>query len=602
MDNKYVLDTSVVIEKVASKLIKEGKLKGKILIPKAVLAELENQANKGQETGLLGLEELQDLQKLKKEDIEIEFVGERPNLYQIRYAKAGGEIDSLIRDLAYNENAVLVTADFIQAESAKAIGVEVKFVELKRLVKALKLESYFDEHTMSVHIKEDCDVKAKKGFPGNWDLVVVANKLKSEDVRNIAKEIVEATRADPKSFVEISRKGSTIVQYKNYRIVIVRPPVSDGWEITAVRPIKKLTLGDYNLPEEILDRIKTKVNGLIIAGATGSGKSTLAAAIGEYYNFAKKMTKTVESPRDLVLSDDITQYSKNFTSSQEIHDILFLSRPDAIIFDEMRDTPDFKLFVDLRLGGSMVIGVLHAANAIDAVQRFIGRIDTGIIPSVLDTIIFMDKGNLAKVLILKITVKVPTGMTEADLARPVVEVLDFITKKLEYEIYSYGEQTVIVPVSPSAGKETPMHKLATKQIEAEMQRYSDNVKVEMQNSNKATVYVNSEDIARIIGKQGSNIEKIESKLGIGLDIKEFGEQEQPEAEGEEVNYTLDQSNKYMIFLTNIKNKNLDFYVGNEYLFSATSSKEGDIKIHKQSKLGKTLKDAVERKKLRILMI
>ncbi len=602
MDNKYVLDTSVVIEKVASKLIKEGKLKGKILIPKAVLAELENQANKGQETGLLGLEELQDLQKLKKEDVEIEFVGERPNLYQIKYAKAGGEIDSLIRDLAYNENAVLITADFIQAESAKAIGVEVKFVELKRLVKALKLESFFDDTTMSVHIKEDCDVKAKKGFPGNWELVTVANKLKSEAVRDIAKEIVEATRADPKSFVEISRKGSTIVQYKNYRIVIVRPPVSDGWEITAVRPIKKLTLEDYNLPEEILDRIKTKVNGLIIAGATGSGKSTLAAAIGEYYNFAKKITKTVESPRDLVLSDDITQYSKNFTSSQEIHDILFLSRPDAIIFDEMRDTPDFKLFVDLRLGGSMVIGVLHAANAIDAVQRFIGRIDTGIIPSVLDTIIFMDKGNLAKVLILKITVKVPTGMTEADLSRPVVEVLDFLTKKLEYEIYSYGEQTVIVPVSLTAGKETPMHKLATKQIETEMQRYSDNVKVEMQNSNKATIYVNSDDIARIIGKQGSNIDKIEKKLGISLDVKEFGEQETPEAEGEEVNYTLDQSNKYMIFLTNIKNKNLDFYVGNEYLFSATSSKEGDIRIHKQSKLGKTLRDAVERKNLRILMI
>jgi len=602
MDNKYVLDTSVVIEKVASALIKEGKLKGKILIPRAVLAELENQANKGQETGLLGLEELQTLQKIRKEEIEIEFVGERPNLYQIKYAKAGGEIDSLIRDLAFNENAVLVTADFIQSESAKAMGVEVKYIELKKLVKALKLESYFDDTTMSVHIKEDCDVKAKKGFPGNWDLVVVGNKLKSNEVRDIAKEIVEATRADPKSFVEISRKGSTIVQYKNYRIVIVRPPISDGWEVTAVRPIKKLTLEEYNLPEEISDRIKTKVNGLLIAGATGSGKSTFAAAITEFYNISKKIVKTVESPRDLVLSDDITQYSKNFTTSQEIHDILFLSRPDSIIFDEMRDTPDFKLFVDLRLAGSMVIGVLHAANAIDTVQRFIGRIDTGIIPSVLDTIIFMDKGSIAKVLVLKITVKVPSGMVEADLARPVVEVFDFINKKLEYEIYSYGEQTVIVPVSPDSGKNNAVHKLATKQIEAEMQKYSDNPKVEMQNSNRATIYVNPEDIARIIGKQGSNIEKIENKLGISLDIKEFGEQEQPEAEGEEVNFTIDQSNKYLIFLTNIKNRNLDFYVGNEYLFSATSSKEGDIRINKQSKLGKTVRDAVERKNLRIVMI
>ncbi|MBI2671119.1 Flp pilus assembly complex ATPase component TadA [Candidatus Woesearchaeota archaeon] len=597
MENKFVLDTSVVIEKVASNLIKEGKLKGKILIPKAVLAELEHQANLGQEIGFLGLEELQELQKLQKEGIEIEFIGERPNLYQIKFAKAGGEIDSLIRDLAYDENAILVTADFIQAESAKAIGLEVKFIELKKLIKALKLESFFDETTMSVHIKEDCDVKAKKGFPGRWDLVVVANKLKSEVVRDIAKEIVEATRADPKSFVEISRKGSTIVQYKNYRVVITKPPISDGWEITAVRPIKKLILEDYNLAPEIDDRIKTKVNGLIIAGATGSGKSTLAAAICEYYNSAKKITKTVESPRDLVLSDDITQYSKNFTTSQEIHDILFLSRPDAIIFDEMRDTPDFKLFVDLRLAGSMVIGVLHAANAIDAVQRFIGRIDTGIIPSVLDTIIFMDKGAIAKVLILKITVKVPSGMMEADLARPVVEVYDFLNKRLEYEIYSYGEQTVVVPVSEGA-KETGVHKLARRQIEAELQKYSDNVKVEMQNSNRATVYVNSEDIARIIGKQGVNIEKLEKNLGISLDVREF--EGKPQVEGEEVNYTVDESNKYLIVLTNIKNKNLDFYVDEEYLFSATSSKEGDIRVHKQGKLGKTLKHAIDRKTLKIL--
>lgn len=44
------------------------------------------------------------------------------------------------------------------------------------------------------------------------------------------------------------------------------------------------------------------------------------------------------------------------------------------------------------------------------------------------------------------TVKVPTGMTEADLARPVVEVRDFETGKLEYEIYTFGEENVIVPV------------------------------------------------------------------------------------------------------------------------------------------------------------
>ena len=59
MENIYVVDTSVVIEKVASRLIASKEISGKILVPRAVLAELEHQANLGQEIGFLGLEELQ---------------------------------------------------------------------------------------------------------------------------------------------------------------------------------------------------------------------------------------------------------------------------------------------------------------------------------------------------------------------------------------------------------------------------------------------------------------------------------------------------------------------------------------------------------------
>jgi len=38
-------------------------------------------------------------------------------------------------------------------------------------------------------------------------------------------------------------------------------------------------------------------------------------------------------------------------------------------------------------------------------------------------------------------------MVERDLARPVVEVRDFMNEKLEYEIYTFGEQTIVMPVS-----------------------------------------------------------------------------------------------------------------------------------------------------------
>ena len=71
-DKSYVVDTSIVIEGLVTKYIKEGKIKGKVIVPRAVLAELERQANQGQEIGYLGLEELQ---RLQKEDIEISFSG-----------------------------------------------------------------------------------------------------------------------------------------------------------------------------------------------------------------------------------------------------------------------------------------------------------------------------------------------------------------------------------------------------------------------------------------------------------------------------------------------------------------------------------------------
>jgi ATPase len=250
---------------------------------------------------------------------------------------------------------------------------------------------------------------------------------------------------------------------------------------------------------------------VIIAGTTGSGKSTFSQALAEYYAANNFVTKTVESPRDLILSDSITQYSKNLATSEEIHDILFLSRPDYIIFDEMRDTPDFKLFTDLRLGGSNVLGVLHAATPIDAVQRFIGRLETGMIPSVLDTLLFIEKGTVSKILTVQMIVKVPSGMTEADLARPVIEVKDYLSDKLEFEIYSYGEETVVIPVDEDF-KPDPTKSLAAKQLEKELREYVDEVKVKLIASNRAEIYIPAEDIARIIGKEGKNIDKMEKEL------------------------------------------------------------------------------------------
>ncbi|MBI2652051.1 Flp pilus assembly complex ATPase component TadA, partial [Candidatus Woesearchaeota archaeon] len=484
---KIVPDTSVIIEGLLSEKVKNNQLKSnEITIHEAVIAELEHQANLGKAIGFLGLDEIKRIKKLSTEKgFGLSFKGSRPKAAEIRHASLG-EIDSLIRQLAYDEDATLITSDKVQSEVALAKGMKVVYYKRpEKGLRKLKLERFFDETTMSVHLRENVPPYAKKGMPGNWQFKELRKALlKQEEIQDMSREIIEDAKLRKDGFIEIERTCSTIVQLGSFRIVITRPPFSDGWEITAVRPVRKLDLSDYKLTEKLTKRIAEQAEGILVAGAPGMGKTTFAQALSEYYASKDKIVKTVEAPRDLILPERITQYAISYGDAQEIHDILLLSRPDYTIFDEMRNTDDFKLFADLRLAGVGMVGVVHATSPVDAIQRFIGRVEMGVIPQVIDTVIFIKNGFVNKVLALKMTVKVPSGMTEADLARPVVVVNDFETGKLEYEIYSYGEQTVVIPVQESREKKSGTHKLAEATIMQEFQKYSRNVEIEILSDNK----------------------------------------------------------------------------------------------------------------------
>ncbi len=183
-----------------------------------------------------------------------------------------------------------------------------------------------------------------------------------------------------------------------------------------------------------------------MAGAPGAGKSTLAQAIAEYLLNKGFVVKTMEEPRDLQVSDEITQYTSLDKKIEDTADLLLLVRPDYTIYDEVRKTSHFQVFADMRLAGVGMIGVTHANRGIDALQRLIGRVELGMIPQVVDTIVFLEEAKIKKVYDISFTVKVPTGMVEEDLARPVIEVKDFESGETEYEAYTYGEQIVVMPV------------------------------------------------------------------------------------------------------------------------------------------------------------
>ncbi len=591
---RLVPDTSVIIEGLVSRKI-DGRefFPETVIIHEAVVAELEHQANLNKAIGFLGLDELTRIRELsKKLAFTIEFSGIKPRLSEIRYAGLG-EIDAMIRDLAYEKDAVLFTADKIQNRVAIAKGIKTIFFHLEKMEKKLKLENFFDAITMSVHLRENVVPIAKKGAPGNWEFVELSEKLLDRDeIQDISREIIEAAGYDRNGFIEIERPGSTIIQLGRYRIVVTKPPFSDGWEITAVKPVKKLSLEDYKLSEKLMQRISSQAEGILIAGSPGQGKSTFAQALAEHYASQKKIVKTIEAPRDLVLPETITQYAISHGDPQEIHDILLLSRPDYTVFDEMRNTADFKLFADLRLAGIGLAGVVHATNPIDAIQRFVGRIELGVIPQIIDTVIFIKDGFVGKVLSLSMTVKVPEGMTEADLARPVVVVNDFETRKLEYELYSYGEETVVIPVRGGAEK-TPGKALAEKSVQNEFRNYVSNSKVDMVSEHKAVVYVPEPDIARVIGKQGKTIEQIEKKLGLSIDIQPL-EKKQQVSEEKQIPFDAQFSKKHVILNVDeaFANKNVNIFIDEDYVMTANVGKKGIVKISMKNKVGKMLAENI----------
>ena len=90
--------------------------------------------------------------------------------------------------------------------------------------------------------------------------------------------------------------------------------------------------------------------------------------------------------------------------------------------------------------------MIHATRPVDSIQRFLGTIEMGIIPQVIDTVVYIDKGQVEEILNLTLTVKVPEGLISDELARPVIVITSFLTKNVEYEIYTFGEQIVVMPV------------------------------------------------------------------------------------------------------------------------------------------------------------
>ena len=450
----------------------------------------------------------------------------------------------------------------------------------------LEFLKFFDPTTMSIHLKENQKPLGKKGKPGNFELVEIGSKTLDRDyLEIITSQILSSIDDDTLGNTEISKTGALVIQYKDYRIAITRPPFSELLEITIVHPIKQMELEDYNISEKLMSRLAKQAEGILISGAPGSGKSTLASGIANFYNRNRKIVKTFESPRDLQVDPGVTQYNRLDGSFENSADVLLLVRPDYTIFDEVRRREDFRIFSDLRLTGVGMVGVVHANTPLDAIQRFIGKIELGIIPSVLDTVIFVKNGEITKVYELEFQVKVPSGMVEQDLARPVIGICDFETSELEYEIYTFGEENVIMPVYKK-NKKNGMELLAEKEIIDIMRRFDSNPSVEFLSDSSIRVFVSKESIPSIIGRNGSTIKELENELKLHIDVEE--KNSNSVVGGYTLPFDFSESRTALVLDVGKEYSGnvAEIFSNNEFLLSSKINRKGHIKILKRSSDGK----------------
>ncbi len=609
-----VPDTSVLIDGRVSALVAEGELKGgQVTVAEASVGELEHLANSGRGIGWSGLKELARLREHHDAGrIKLEFWGQRPSDIEVESAP-GGAIDNLVRSAALEVGAELFTSDRVQSEVARAKGVPVRFIEPEVpeqvLFQQLKVHQFFDEHTFSVHLKEGEVPRAKRGTIGKVVYGPVGEEpMPRQELLDLAGEILDFAARDEESYLEMDRRDSRVVQLRNMRVSIAYPPFADGVEITAVRPTARLHLDDYQLEPELVRRLEDYHRGILISGRPGDGKSTFAQAVAEHLAERGAVVKTMEQPRDMAVGGGITQYSALDGDMALTSEILLLVRPDYVVFDEVRKTSDFEIFGDMRLAGVGLVGVTHANRAVDAVQRLIGRVELGIIPQVVDTVIHLVDGQVKQVLELKFTVKVPAGMMQEDLARPVISVSDFRKRRELFEIYTYGDQVVVMPVDQAGGGGRSPGGRGGRPAPHEIQEAVEAVgirggaDIEMSPTGGAMVFVDPRDVRRVIGPGGEQVRALERALGVRPRIEArrrgggaTGPDPEAEDAGGERHVRVRATGKTVfVYLTpEMAGQEVVIVVDGEPLVEAEVGPRGSIRLSRRSSFGRKLARAVQ---------
>ena len=116
------------------------------------------------------------------------------------------------------------------------------------------LENLLEEDVHTLFLKADCPPRTKAGGIGNLQLADVEgaddggwDTIRLESLQEELLGLIDEHRDRSDCFLEIDRKGCQVIQLGDLRVACAWPPFADARELTLVRPVAKLSLGDYDI-------------------------------------------------------------------------------------------------------------------------------------------------------------------------------------------------------------------------------------------------------------------------------------------------------------------------------------------------------------------
>ncbi|MEM2067985.1 MAG: ATPase, partial [Nitrososphaerota archaeon] len=234
----------------------------------------------------------------------------------------------------------------------------------------------------------------------------------------------------------------------------------------------------------------------------------------------------------------------------------------------------------------------------DAIQRFISKVDLGLLPYIVDTVIFIREGRVDKVYELRQTVRVPTGMTDSDLARPIIEVVDLETSKLEYEIYTFGEQVTVVKLSEYTGKAVDV-KRTVNIVSRTLGRFLRDFQVSLEDG-KIVVRCERDDLAKLLRHHSGSIRRLEKRLGVEIELA-------PKllTLGEEIECSVSEggASVELKLPEGREGERVAVYAGDRFITMVTVGKGGRIRLSKRGEAGEEImKSFLRGEKIRVFSV